>query len=904
MRKSVPALAVLLPVCLALLTGCPSDERTPVRKPAGEPWTRVPPEPAPDPAPISTPSASEGPAPDQPDIPATAPEPETSPFFPTNVLAWQAATSPADLTLSVERERALKADDLSEVSYPHPFSSASGPLSGLVRRVVAKDSRARTFDMRDALVLPVPSTLEARIPRLHRAELTFSYCVLDNAFGGKQTEELAFTVVYQGKGQAHQLFYEHLETGGQNRCKTWTDVLLPLPSEELPGGHIVFQQISSKGPENAREALVISNLAVRVEVSSAEDDQLDALKSNLGPVAGPNVVIVFIDSARSDCVGPANTTFPSVTPVLDGLAAKGVAFVNAFSVSNQTRGSIVGFLQSQHPTVGGYHGRWWNLKQKVIDAYYAARPPLIPLLANRAGYATASIGRNHFQYGTTRMGLDPGFSTVFDNRKATGDTERIIDRAIGFISQNKGGKFFLLVNIAPPHQPYEAPEPCEAWTKERLKGEKHLVARKDYLAEIYFADQEVGRLLAELEALGLTGKTAVLVTADHGETMHSAHECNSELYKTICHNSHGLTLYDEELHIPLIWSAPFLAALSPRVRTNDVSHLDVAPSLVELMGLPPHPHHTGRSLVPDLSGAELPDEEIYVETRMASAVRMDGWKYVLHHYRDDARTAAWLSGPEGTNEELYDLGTDPFETRNLVGKKPLKAKELRAALKRLRTTFHEKAQRARDTPWHPSQPAERPDPYPECERGACPEPAQPPTTAPTGAKGYVYLALNADRTSRSFAGEITTTGTVASVETQHGTDCFSHAGPARVGVNCTLEMDSALARVGLDPAPGALAFDVKMNGEPLSPRNLYLGRFGLAYLDSSRLDVAAYPLAYARSSPNFVPGFDPGVFVWHHLRAAAPAGAALAPEEAAFEGQEQIQDEAARKILKNLGYWK
>lgn len=899
MRGLIRSLPALLPVCLVLLTGCPSDERTPVRKPTGEPWTRAP---KPEPAPIGTPSASEGPAPDHLDAPSPVAEPP-SPFFPTSVLAWQAVNSPSDLKLIVEKERAIKADELSEISYPHPFSAAPGPLADLVRRVVAKDSRARTFDMRDALVLPVPSSLEVSVPRLERASLTFSYCILDSAFRGKQTEELAFTVVYQGKGDAHQLFYEHLETGGKNRCKTWTDVFLPLPNMGGPGGRIVLQQISSKGPENAREGLVVSNLAVRVEVAGPDDDQLETLESTLGPVPGPNVVVVFIDSARGDCVGPANTTFPSVTPVLDDLAAKGVAFVKAFSVSNQTRGSIVGFLQSQHPTVGKYHGRWWNLKQKVIDAYYAAGPPLVPLLAKRAGYTTASIGHNHFQYGTTRMGLDPGFSMVYDNRKATGDTERIIDRAIGFVTQKKGEKFFLLVNIAPPHQPYDAPEQYETWTRERLKGEKTL-ARKDYLAEVYYADREVGRLLAELEALGLAEKTAILVTADHGETMHSDHECNSELYKTICHNSHGLTLFDEELHIPLIWSAPFLAGLASQARANHVSHLDVAPTLMELMGLPRHPRHTGRSLVPDLAGGVLPDEEIYVETRMASAVRTDGWKYILHHRRDDARTQAWLSGPEGTNEELYDLTTDPFETRNLVGKKPLKAKELRAALKRLRTGFHQQVQRAEGATWHPAQPAAPTDQYPDREGGAFPEPAEPPATAPTGAGAFIYLALNADRTARSFSGEISTTGRVTSVDTRSGSDCFSHTGPGKVDVHCTLESNSAMARLGIQSAPAPLDFDVQMDGKPLSPRNLYLGRFGLAFLDSARLDEVSYPLAYTRSPPNFVPGFDPGIFVWHSLRPTAPHGHAAAPEEAAFEGQEKIQDEAARKMLKNLGYWK
>jgi arylsulfatase A-like enzyme len=597
------------------------------------------------------------------------------------------------------------------------------------------------------------------------------------------------------------------------------------------------------------------------------------------------------------------------------------------------------------------------MRQKVIDAYYETKPPLVPLLLQKVGYTTASIGRNHFQFGTTRLALDPGFETVFDNRRSQTDTVHVIDRSIKWLDANQDRKFFLLVNISPPHQPYNPPDKYKKWTKARLKGSKTLPL-PEYLSEIYYADQEIGRLLQHLDELRLTGRTAILVTADHGETMHNDHSCYSQLFKTICHTSHGLTLYDEELHVPFIWSLPFWPDLRQGERTSIVSHLDAAPTLLALAGAAPNVRYTGRSLLPDMLGEPAADEELYFEMRMASGVRINGWKFILHHKKDDARTGSWTSDPGVTSEELYDLANDPYETKNLASRRKDKAEELRQDLRRIRTRNRDYEAQTRNTVWTPvrppggagtappapetapafapaAAPGQEPTADPTNEPEAEPDrpdsapaqspPAQPaaPDAAPPGAaqphadsRGYLYLALNHGGRERRFTGEVRTEGAFAALEVLGDPACIQEAGPHSIRLDCAVNEGPFRARVQVVPPLSPVVFDVTVDGKPLSASYFYLGRYGLALAAEKRLaDPETWALARSVSAPHFLPGFDPGIFVWHDMSlpcgsagaslAGPPAAAASdeAPAAEDFEG-EQIEDETTRNALKAEGYWK
>ena len=662
--------------------------------------------------------------------PSPRSEPER-PRTPVKVAVWRGIRSPSDLTLTTQRKLKVREDDLKDVSYRHPFVRDAGDLAPLIRRVVAHNSKSSNFDMRDAILLPPPATLEARLPEVRDASLSMSYCILDRAFAGRNSKKLTLVVTLRDGSAARELYREELDVKTMKGCKDWEDEEFPL-GDVKGSSSLDFEVISSKGDETPRQALALSNLTVLSEVKDEQDARDKGLDERLGATLGPNLVIVFVDAARGDCVGPGNKTFPSVTPHLDALAADGAAFVNAFTVSNQTRPSIVGFLQSLHPSVGGFHSRFWNLKEEKIEQYYATDPALLPPLLAEAGYITASIGRNHFQYGTSRLGLDPGFDIVWDNRRSQTDTVNIINRAREWLDANKDKKFLLLVNISPPHQPYNPPKEFMEWTEKRLAdySGKRLPARKDYIAELNYADSELGRFFEKLQEHDLVRNSAMLVTADHGETMHYKHHCHSKLFDTICHNSHGLTLFDEEIHVPLIWRAPFLDAPVGLVIENVISHLDVAPTLLDLAGLALHPRHMGRSLLSDLLGDLREDEDLLLESRLARAVRLGGYKYILHHRKDDARTEAWLSGPKGTLEELYNLMEDPEETRNLSGKEREKAVELREVLNALVDGYNKRLEAVAGIPWEPRRTRPLPSEEPSVVPSEAPEEIEPVAEPP------------------------------------------------------------------------------------------------------------------------------------------------------------------------------
>jgi arylsulfatase A-like enzyme len=166
-----------------------------------------------------------------------------------------------------------------------------------------------------------------------------------------------------------------------------------------------------------------------------------------------------------------------------------------------------------------------------------------------------------------------------------------------------------------------------------------------YDLEIAYVDSWVGKLLGALDGLGLRDSTTVVVMADHGEAWgeHKAF-------------FHGQDLFDEQLRIPLIIAVP---GQDPVVRTEPVAAMDVAPTLLALVGAPIPRSFRGRSLLPLIEGASLPPRPVYAELMPATAwphhamMMIDDDKKLIHRISE----RRW---------ELYDLRTDPGEKKNLT----------------------------------------------------------------------------------------------------------------------------------------------------------------------------------------------------------------------------------------------
>jgi choline-sulfatase len=352
---------------------------------------------------------------------------------------------------------------------------------------------------------------------------------------------------------------------------------------------------------------------------------------------GPlNLLLVTLDTVRSDhlgCYGDA----AAETPHLDALARQGLRFARATSPVPLTLPSHTTILTGLLPP---HHGTRNNGTAPLA----AGIPTLATVLAG-AGYRNAAFVAAFVL--DHRFGLNRGFAVYDDEIERPADAswlleaqrpgDQVVDRALGWLAAADPRPFFLWVHLYDAHAPYNPPSPY----RERHPG-------RPYDGAIAFDDAQVGRLLAALASRGLDDRTVVAIAADHGESLGE----HGEL-------THGLLLYEPVLSVPLLLRAPGLAAR--RVDTP-VSLVDLAPSLAGLLRqpLPPPPGGAldGRDLSAALlAGREPPPSELYAETRYPEVF---GWSPLFALRR---RELKYIAAPR---PELYDLHSDPHETRNLA----------------------------------------------------------------------------------------------------------------------------------------------------------------------------------------------------------------------------------------------
>jgi arylsulfatase A-like enzyme len=186
-----------------------------------------------------------------------------------------------------------------------------------------------------------------------------------------------------------------------------------------------------------------------------------------------------------------------------------------------------------------------------------------------------------------------------------------------------------------------------------------------YDAEIRYMDEQIGRVLAELELLGLRSRTLLAFSADHGESL-GEHDYWFE---------HGRLPYDDSVRVPLILAGPGLEA--GHVVDSPVELRALLPTLLDLAGLPPLAESDAASLRPLLAGEEAPAAVAFSESGYATfqrAIRTARWKLI--HVPDPGDRAIM----QGTPFELYDLAADPGEERNLVAAEPDRVAALRGPL--------------------------------------------------------------------------------------------------------------------------------------------------------------------------------------------------------------------------------
>jgi len=326
------------------------------------------------------------------------------------------------------------------------------------------------------------------------------------------------------------------------------------------------------------------------------------------------------------------------TPHLDTLAAKGVVFERAYTVTPLTIPAHSSLFTSLWPPSHGV--------QDNGDFYLGNDAITLAERLHDAGYATmASVGAEVTSH---HWGFAQGFDAFFDDMRSGPQRARnrwrverrgdqVIGDALGWLrdQREQPEPFFAWIHLFDAHSPYEAPEPFGTQFKAR-----------PYLGEIAYVDSLIGELVASLRADGGLTEPWIIVLADHGEGLGAHGE-----------SQHGTLLYNETTRIPMIVVPPE----SSEARRIDfpVSLVDIAPTLLELAGAEPLPEADGVDLGPWILGTETkaPDRRIYLES-------LYGWRhYGWAPQRSIVDTQFKLL--DSTTSELYSI-EDLGEKANLV----------------------------------------------------------------------------------------------------------------------------------------------------------------------------------------------------------------------------------------------
>ncbi len=365
--------------------------------------------------------------------------------------------------------------------------------------------------------------------------------------------------------------------------------------------------------------------------SSTEATAVSAVKPEPTPKGPPrdlNVLLISVDCLRADMPW-AGYEHP-IAPVLTVLEKRSVSYTRAYSLSSYTSMSLGGLLGGRYP---GEMKRDGNFFGKYRDNV------LFPERLQKAGIRTLTAHAHlYFQKGAA--GFDRAFdsyelvpklkwNSTTDENVTSPDLERIAERLLGDPA-NTSGRFFAWFHFLDPHDQYQRHPGIE------LYGHK---ARDLYDGEIAFTDGYIGKLLDFVDKQPWGARTAVIVTADHGEVFGEHGQWR-----------HAFELWEPLVRVPLMFFLPGAEAKHIDVRR---SHIDLAPTILDLMGVPPSDME-GQSLVSEIYGkGEAPPRDIVIDLPRTSD--SDRRRAIIHdHYK-------LIAFGDDVRYQVFDIDADPEE---------------------------------------------------------------------------------------------------------------------------------------------------------------------------------------------------------------------------------------------------
>jgi choline-sulfatase len=350
-----------------------------------------------------------------------------------------------------------------------------------------------------------------------------------------------------------------------------------------------------------------------------------------------NLLLVSLDTTRADRLGSYGWT-AARTPALDAIAARGLRFTQARTVTPLTLPAHASLLTGTFPA-------WHGVRDN--GGFYLGEEQLtLAEVLKERGFRTGAFVASFVLDG--RWGTAQGFGRYFDDFDLSRHEgqgmdavqrpgDQVVDQALRWLSEDREKPFFAWVHLYDPHTPYEAPEPWRSQFPATPSGA--------YDAEIAFMDAQVGRLVEALRAEGRLEQTVVVAVGDHGESLGEHEE-----------QAHGFFVYDATVHVPLLVAGPGVAA---GVVPDPVRVIDVMPTALEALGAPVPAAVQGTSLLAAAGRGGL--------------VALSESFFPRFHYGWSELTAVTdgrYKLVRAPRPELYDLQGDPGETRDLASAEP------------------------------------------------------------------------------------------------------------------------------------------------------------------------------------------------------------------------------------------
>jgi choline-sulfatase len=349
----------------------------------------------------------------------------------------------------------------------------------------------------------------------------------------------------------------------------------------------------------------------------------------LHAAAKPNVVLITLDSIRADRMGFLGAK-TKITPNLDGVAVQSMVFEQAYSQAPLTVVSHATILSGTYPQTH----RASELGSPLVTSL-----PFIPDLLRARGYRTAAfVGsvaldpKSGMAQGFERgfAVYDIGFHPPEQASRRSGSVERpaaqVVARTTAWLSHSAQGPFFLWVQL-------HLDDPLAA-------------SAASYNAGVAATDAGLGTLITALRASKLYDDALIVIASDHGESLGAHGE-----------EGHGVFLYDETIHVPLLVKLPQNQNAKKRVRAR-ASLVDIAPTILEVAGAAIPSQMQGQSLLRIAKSGSNSDQPAYSVSDFPQ--RAFGWS-ALESWR--AGKYLYIRAPKA---ELYDLAADPGATRNLA----------------------------------------------------------------------------------------------------------------------------------------------------------------------------------------------------------------------------------------------